>query len=94
MRRWPASTGPRWPARVGALPAVEQATVTRNWPDGLTIVVVERTPEAVVAQGKRFLVVDRFGVVFQDLNRRPAHLPLVRIADPRGDATAPVARST
>ncbi|SNT53177.1 cell division protein FtsQ [Asanoa hainanensis] len=72
-------------ARVGTLPAVEKATVTRQWPDGLTVVVVERTPEAVVPQGKRFLVVDRFGVVFQDLNRRPAHLPLVRIADPRGN---------
>ncbi|HTF12233.1 MAG TPA: FtsQ-type POTRA domain-containing protein [Asanoa sp.] len=75
-------------ARVGTLPAVEKATVTRNWPDGLTIVVLERTAEAVVPQGKRFLVVDRFGVVFQDLNRRPAHLPLVRLADPRGNSDA------
>ncbi|GIF68063.1 cell division protein FtsQ [Asanoa ishikariensis] len=72
-------------ARVSTLPAVEKATVTRQWPDALTVVVVERTAEAVVPQGRRFLVVDRFGVVFQDLNRRPAHLPLVRIADPRGN---------
>jgi cell division protein FtsQ len=72
-------------ARVGALPPVEKATVTRNWPDGLTLVVGERTPEAVVPQGRRFLVVDRFGVVFQELSRRPAHLPLVRMADPRAN---------
>ncbi|MEV4617107.1 FtsQ-type POTRA domain-containing protein [Asanoa sp. NPDC049573] len=70
-------------ARVGALPAVEKATVTRDWPDGLSIVVVERTAEAVIPQGRTFLVVDRFGVVFQELTRRPAHLPLVRLADPR-----------
>ncbi|MDG4827072.1 FtsQ-type POTRA domain-containing protein [Asanoa sp. WMMD1127] len=72
-------------ARVGTLPAVERATVTRDWPGGLRIVVVERTPEAVVPEGKRFLVVDRFGVAFQELKRRPAHLPLVKIADPRGN---------
>jgi len=75
-------------ARVGALAPVEKATVTRDWPGGLTVVVVERSPEAVVPHGKRFLVVDRFGVVFQELARRPAHLPVVRIADPRADPAA------
>ncbi|GAA1895980.1 cell division protein FtsQ/DivIB [Asanoa iriomotensis] len=72
-------------ARIGTLPAVEKATVTRDWPNALTVVVVERTPEAVVPEGRRFLVVDRFGVAFQELRRRPAHLPFVRIADPRGN---------
>ncbi|GIF76909.1 cell division protein FtsQ/DivIB [Asanoa siamensis] len=72
-------------ARVGTLAPVEKATVTRDWPNGLRIEVVERSPEAVATAGKRFVVVDRFGVAFQDLRRRPAHLPLVRITDPRGN---------
>jgi cell division protein FtsQ len=71
--------------RVGALAPVATVMVSREWPDTIVIEVVERTPTAVVPQGKRFAVVDRTGVVFQTLDRRPAELPLVRVASPGRD---------
>lgn len=71
--------------RIGSLPPVEQATVTRDWPDALVVRVVERTPVAVVPQGERFVVVDGSGVPFRRLSERPADLPLVRVAEPGPD---------
>jgi cell division protein FtsQ len=68
--------------RIGELPPVEQATVTRDWPHSLVVRVVERTPVAVVPQGDRFVVVDRSGVAFRDEPSRPAGLPLARVARP------------
>jgi cell division protein FtsQ len=50
-------------ARVEALPWVAHATVTRHWPDGITVTVVERVPEAVVGSGHGAVVVDRSGHV-------------------------------
>ncbi|PZG01285.1 cell division protein FtsQ/DivIB [Micromonospora deserti] len=68
--------------RIGELPPVERVTVTRDWPDALVVRVVERTGVAAVPQGERFAVIDRSGVVFQTLDRQPADLPLVRVAEP------------
>lgn len=73
--------------RVGELAPVERVSVSRHWPGALLVEVVERTPAAVVPQGRQFAVVDRTGVVFQTLSQRPAGLPLVRVAKPgREDA--------
>jgi cell division protein FtsQ len=52
------------------------------------VTVVERTAVAVVPKGKQFLVVDRFGVPYETLRRRPAHLPLVRVTAPGPDDLA------
>lgn len=71
--------------RVGGLAPVERATVARDWPGTLVIRVVERTPVAAVPQGERFAVIDRAGVVFQDLPRAPDGLPLVRVGRPAPD---------
>ncbi|XTZ14162.1 cell division protein FtsQ/DivIB [Micromonospora echinospora] len=71
--------------RIGELPPVERATVTRDWPDALVVRVVERTPVAVVPQGERFVVVDRFGVAFRTEPVRPEGLPLARVARPGPD---------
>ncbi|MEU4567262.1 FtsQ-type POTRA domain-containing protein [Micromonospora sp. NPDC023956] len=71
--------------RIGELPAVERATVTRDWPDALVVRVVERTPVAVVPQGERFVVVDRSGVAFREEPARPEGLPLARVARPGPD---------
>lgn len=68
--------------RVAALPPVARVTVTRDWPRTLHVEVVERQPVAVVPRGDRFAVIDDAGVVFRDLPKRPAELPLVRVAEP------------
>lgn len=49
--------------RLEALPWVESATVTREWPGTLQIAVVERTPLAVVGSGSSAVEVDRDGRV-------------------------------
>jgi cell division protein FtsQ len=68
--------------RIGTLPAVQQATVTRDWPRGLAVRVTERTPMAAAPQGKKFVLIDRAGVAFQTVDARPADLPLARLAAP------------
>lgn len=71
--------------RIGKLPPVERATVTRDWPGTLVVRLVERTPVAVVPQGDRFVVVDRSGVAFRTEPSRPPDLPLARVARPGPD---------
>lgn len=71
--------------RVGTLAPVQRATVERDWPGALVIRVVERTPVAAVPQGERWAVVDRAGVVFQNLDQAPAGLPVVRVGRPAPD---------
>jgi cell division protein FtsQ len=72
-------------SRVGALPPVERATVTRQWPHGLRIRVVERTPVAAVARMDGYAVVDRSGVVFDSVASPPRGLPMLKLASPGGN---------
>lgn len=71
--------------RIGTLPAVERATVSRDWPGTLLVRVVERTPVAVVPQGERFAVIDRSGMVFRMVPQQPGSLPVARVARPGPD---------
>jgi cell division protein FtsQ len=71
--------------RVGRLAPVARATVSRDWPDALTVRVVERTPAAAVPVGPQFAIVDGTGVVFQTAPQRPAGLPVVAVASPGPD---------
>jgi cell division protein FtsQ len=63
--------------RVEQIPAVRSASVRRDWPRGVVITVTERTPAAVRVRGDGFVLVDRSGVAFADVPRRPRDLPLV-----------------
>ncbi|MBP2702343.1 FtsQ-type POTRA domain-containing protein [Microbispora sp. RL4-1S] len=65
--------------RVGAVRAVESARVERNWPGTLRVTVVERTPVAAVPQGATTAVVDRYGVVLQQVAVAPPGLPVLRV---------------
>lgn len=80
-------------ARVEALPQVASADVTKTWPDGVLVRVVEREAVAVVEIDGRLRGMDETGVVFREFNRAPAGLPRIRIApDTGGEAMAEGAR--
>ncbi|MBE3009366.1 FtsQ-type POTRA domain-containing protein [Microbispora sp. NEAU-D428] len=65
--------------RVRALRAVESATADRGWPGTLRISVVERVPAAAVPMGVTTAVIDRYGVVLQQVTVAPPRLPVLRV---------------
>ena len=64
--------------------------VTRHWPRTVEIRVHERVAAAVQARGPAYMLVDRTGVAFAPVDRRPAGLPLVSAPV---DAGAPALRA-
>ncbi len=68
--------------RVEALPPVDRAVVSRDWPSSLVVQVVERTPVAVVPRGDTFELLDGDGVAYTTVTDRPAGLPLAKLANP------------
>lgn len=52
-------------SRVGALPQVESAEVSRRWPHSIRISVVERRPLLGVPQPEGFVLIDAHGVAFE-----------------------------
>ena len=65
-------------ARVASLAEVKSVDVTRTWPDGVRIEVVERTAVAVVELAGRLRGLDPDGVVFRDYKAAPKGMPRVR----------------
>lgn len=65
-------------ARVGALAEVKSVDVTRSWPDGVRVAVVERTPVGVVELAGRLRGLDADGVVFRDYKAAPKGMPRIR----------------
>jgi cell division protein FtsQ len=77
-------------ARLARLPVVAGVEVQRRWPRTVTIRVRERQAAAVQASGPSYELVDRVGVAFATVSRRPAGLPLVSAPV---DAGAPALRA-
>ncbi len=65
-------------ARVASLAEVLSVDVTRTWPDGVRITVVERTAVAVVELDGRIRGLDADGVVFRDYRTAPRGMPRIR----------------
>ncbi len=74
-------------ARVETLAPVKSVDVSRDWPDGVRILLRERDAVAVVESGGRVRGVDAEGVVFRDFPPAPDDLPVVRM-DPETEADA------
>lgn len=71
--------------RVEALAEVKSVDVSREWPDVVSIRLVERTPIAVVEIGGRLRGLDEEGVVFREYRSAPRGLPRVRPTTSTGD---------
>ena len=63
--------------RVGDLPWVQSVEVRRGWPNVLVIVVGERTPVAVVPNGKMLSYIDSTGTTFDAIAKAPAGMPIL-----------------
>lgn len=77
--------------RVERLPPVADAVVSRRWPHGLLIHVIERKPAAVVTTAGRVELLDATGVPFASVASAPPGLVKVDVSAPvpgAGDAAA------
>lgn len=79
--------------RVQRLRPVARALVSRHWPHGLVIRVVERKPAAVVDDDGRVELLDRTGVAFASAASAPPGLVRVDVAAPVPGAGDPAARA-
>jgi cell division protein FtsQ len=77
--------------RVKRLPAVKTVTVTRSWPSGLRIRVVERVPVVAARRPGKFDLYDIDGVLVASVPAAPAHTPALTVV---GDPTAAVVTAT
>lgn len=77
--------------RVGALPAVADVEVVRDWPDAVRLVLSERTVAAAVPAGDGWSLVDPGGAVLDRVAALPEAVVTLRVPapgpdDPRTDA--------
>jgi cell division protein FtsQ len=81
--------------RVESLDAVADATVTRNWPNGLRVVVHERRPVGYVRMSEGFGLVGSDGSVYRVESAAPRNLPqlpdatVAQVGDPYRSRMAP-----
>lgn len=69
--------------RVQALPPVQKAIVSRNWPGTIKVQVVERTPLAAVPlTGQQWMLIDAAGVAYRTVAKVPSGLPLAELSTP------------
>lgn len=63
-------------ARVATFPQAENVVVERSWPDTVSITVTERTPVFAVRYANLYVLVDKHGIPYLTVSKRPADLPL------------------
>ena len=65
--------------RTTTLPAVQAASVTRRWPDTITVTITERRPLLAVRQPGGFALVDPEGVAFAESGSVPGGVVLADV---------------
>jgi cell division protein FtsQ len=65
--------------RATTLPAIRAASVTRSWPDTITVTVTERRPLLAVRQPVGFALVDPEGVAFAESGSMPGGVMLAEV---------------
>ncbi|MGH8791321.1 MAG: cell division protein FtsQ/DivIB [Stackebrandtia sp.] len=68
--------------RVAQLPEVRRVSVVRDWPHTVVVEIVERSPRLAVPDGKKFILVDEFGVAYRTVSERPGDAVLAKLKDP------------
>jgi cell division protein FtsQ len=76
--------------RIERIRQVQSAQVSRDWPDGVTIAVIERRPVLAVTSGRGFQLIDKYGVVVESSSRRPPALPSLELSAVPGSAPVSV----
>lgn len=61
------------------LPRIDAVDVTRSWPHGIGLKVVERTPVLLVQKGGNFVEVDDEGVRFATVSQAPKDVPALEL---------------
>ena len=69
-------------ARIEAIPRIASAAVSRDWPGTVVVTVVERVPAALVPDSAGYEVVDGGGVVFDQVAKPTAGLPVITVTAP------------
>ncbi len=62
---------------IKAIPGIQDATVSVQWPATINVVVVERVPQALLIDGSRTWWVDRTGARYASRGELPGLLPIV-----------------
>ncbi|GGV62007.1 FtsQ-type POTRA domain-containing protein [Streptomyces thermoviolaceus] len=70
------------------LPRVATVDVSRSWPHGIDVKVVERTAVMVEKKGGKFVEVDAHGVRFATVSRAPDSVPVLELSLSRSPSAA------
>jgi cell division protein FtsQ len=62
--------------RTSTLPAIDTASVIRDWPSTITVAIVERRPVLGVQQPEGYVLVDKSGVAYQTRQALPPKVVL------------------
>lgn len=69
-------------ARVGKIPQIASARVSKDWPGTVVVTVVERVAAALVPDARGYQVVDGGGVVFGQVAKAVGGLPVITVSAP------------
>ncbi|HKN42936.1 MAG TPA: FtsQ-type POTRA domain-containing protein [Propionibacteriaceae bacterium] len=66
--------------RATTLPVIDSAKVTRNWPNTITVTVVERRPVLAISQPNGYVLVDKAGLAYQTQSTLPLDVVLADVS--------------
>ncbi|MGC4996096.1 cell division protein FtsQ/DivIB [Streptomyces sp. DT195] len=67
----------------GKLRRIDSVEISRSWPHGITLKVVERTPVLLTREGGKFTEIDDEGVRFATVGKAPRGVPMLELATSR-----------